>query len=262
MGIEEVSAGRIGTLQRDRLKDEFVSRVLDICDDVRIFGLAQSGDTTSTTGKSKGARVITWSKDITTFDTPPDTLGEGYQWDFDGTDEEGDSPDIVALSFGDGATDDPFSIVALVNQDTAEAAVIVAKEASASDEEWVLETDSSGNPQLILTDESASATIGKQDATALSGQSLLVATYDGLSLNSGIGMYLNGISTGDTLIATNAYTAMEAGASKLQVAHHYATPALFWDGKIAFFLVTGKELTADEIWELKTLVNWYYNLSL
>ena len=33
---------------------------------------------------------------------------------FNGTDEEADTPDATELSFGDGASDQPFSIVALV----------------------------------------------------------------------------------------------------------------------------------------------------
>ena len=66
MGIEEGSAGRIGTLHRDRLRDEFVVKMLDITGDVKLFALAQSGDTTTTTTKDKGARVISRDMAIAT----------------------------------------------------------------------------------------------------------------------------------------------------------------------------------------------------
>ncbi len=262
MGIEETGPGLIGITARDRTREQFVQEMLDICGDVRLFALAQSGDTTSTTGKSRGEKVVTWSKSLAAFDTPVNTLGEGYAWTFDGVDEEGDTPDTDDLSFGDGASDNPGSWLALVNQATAEAAVIIAKEASASDEEWSLETDAAGKPQLVLTDESASATIGRKDNTALSGNALVGATYDGNKLASGISVYLNGVATDDTDVVAATYVAMEAGASKVQIAHHYSTPALFFTGSIGFVLVTGKELNADEMWQVKTLVNWYYNLSL
>lgn len=242
--------------------DEFKAKLLDICGDVRLLWFP---DLTGTTvvDASRVAATITYSKEVGDFDDPPAALGNGVAVQFDGVDEEADTPDVAGLSFGDGANDNPFSVVALVNQDVVGAEVIIAKEASSSDEEWTFEVDSSGNPQFVLTDESASATIGRQDATALSSTIALISgTYDGAGLASGISIYLNGLATDDTDVVANSYVAMEAGASTVQIAHHYATPALFWDGKIAFALVTGKELTADEQWAIKTLVNGYYSLSL
>lgn len=246
----------------DRETEQFVAALHSIGELRRLWVPALTG--TDVTDKSRNAATITYLKEVGDFDTPPAALGYGNIVTFNGTDEEADMPDADDVSFGDGASNEPLSVIALVKQDVAEAAVILAKEASSSDEEWVLETDSSGNPQFILTDESASATIGKRDATPLSTSSwsLISGTYDGNALASGIKIYLNGISTGDTNVATNAFVAMEAGASKVQVAHHYATPALFWDGSIAFIAIYAKELNADDQWYLKQLVNSFFDLNL
>ncbi len=262
MSVLRLKDGRPQIIQKARLREEFVEGLLGICGDVRRLWIAQQGDTTTSTTKDRNQATVTWSESLAAFDVGIVALGEGFAVDFNGTDEEGDMPDAADISFGDGANDNPFSVVALVNQGTAEAAVVLAKEASATDEEWVLETDASGNPQFVLTDESASATIGRQDATALSGNALISGTYDGAGLASGVAVYLDGVAADDTDVVANTYVAMEAGASTVQIGHHYTTAALFWDGTISFILICAKELSADEQWRIKELVNWYFGLSL
>ena len=44
-------------------------------------------------------------------------LSHGSALDFDGTDDEADAPDTATLSFGDGAVDQPLSIVVLCKPD-------------------------------------------------------------------------------------------------------------------------------------------------
>jgi hypothetical protein len=39
-------------------------------------------------------------------------------------------------------------------------------------------------------------------------------------------------------------------------------PAWFYNGEMAFALITAKELNADEQWAIKNLVNAFYNLAL
>lgn len=264
MGIEEVSSGRIGTLHRDRLKDEFVARMLDICGDVRFFALAQSGDTTTTVEKSRHAAIVTWSKDISTFDNPPNTLGEGYYWDFDGVDEEGDTPDVDRLSFGDGGNDNPFSILSLIKPDAfAATMIVVSKENSSSLEEYRVDISTSGYVTLNLSDDSSAGQIRATYETSLGTDWTLVGiSYNGLSLKDGISIAVDGLNKTLTYGITTSHDAMEAGASLLRIANKYSTPQDFFNGKIAFILITGKELTTAEQWEIKTLVNWYYDLSL
>ena len=269
MGIEEVSAGRIGILQRDRLRDEFVAKMLDICGDVRFFALAQSGDTTTTKEKSRHAVDVTWSKDISTFDDQPNTLGEGYYWHFDGVDEEGDTPDLDRYSFGDGANDSAFSVIALINPDSisAESALIAKYEGSAN-REWLFSLSPSGNgyPRLTLYDESANTFIGREDQTAptTGTWTLLSGTYDGAGLASGVKIYKDAAKVDDADVASGTYVGMENLAAVVSIAHDKGGGSVgqFYNGLSAFFLVTAKELNADEQWAIKTLVNWYYNLSL
>ena len=93
--------------------------------------------------------MLTWSEDVSAFDTKPVELGSGYAINFNGTDEEGDTPDADDLSFRDGATDDPLSLLALVNLTDATSSAVLAKwDITTSSElrEWILELDASDRP--------------------------------------------------------------------------------------------------------------------
>ncbi len=101
----------------DQVDQEFVGQVLHLLGDVRALWLPSKSGATLT-DRSRYVRVLTWSEDVSAFDTKPVELGSGYAVHFNGTDEEGDAPDADELSFGDGAVDQPFSVIALVRPDT------------------------------------------------------------------------------------------------------------------------------------------------
>lgn len=244
---------------------DFESELLSICGDVRLLWMPTPSDTTTSTSKDRNERTVTYSESIQSFDDAgAKRLGNGYYVTFNGTDEEADTPHVAGLSFGDGAVDEPFSILSLVKPDANDTSyIIVAKEASASDQEWRFLITSSGYPQMALRDESSSGEIVREDQTAIGTDWVLAgATYDGSGTHPGIGIWVDAVKTDDASQSSGDYTAMEAGASTVQIAHRFTTPAIFFDGSLAFVLVTAKELTADEQWQIKTLVNEFYNLSL
>lgn len=263
MGVEQLK-GTEPALRPDRLRDEFLNRLLEICGDVRFLWLAELGQTTTSTGKSRHAATITWSETVVDFDAAPFRLGLGYAFDFNGTDEEGDTPDSSIHNFGDGVVDEPASWLVLAKPDANDTAYsLLAKEESASAEQWELGLNASGHLVLTLTDESASATLLGTYATAVGTDwTLLGSTYDGNGLSTGIKNFVDGLGVTTVGSGAGSYTAMENVTSKLHVASHYDTKALFFNGKIAFALLTGKELTADEQWAIKELINWFYDLSL
>ena len=123
-------------------------------------------------------------------------------------------------------------------------------------------------PQTVpsLYDESANAQIGRLDATALGqGQeALLVATYDGSRSSAGMRIYLDGSRVDDTDNNSGTYVAMENTAQEVQLGFYTGASAAtnYFDGKMAFVGMTGKELTQQEVWTLKEAVNGYFGLSL
>ena len=260
--LRQGSRSRRGT-QVDR---EFSRYLLRLLGDARALWLPGKTGTTLT-DRSRNARVLTWSEDVSAFDTPPAELGAGYAVTFNGIDEEGDTPDSNDLSFGDGAVDQPFSVFALVNPTDATSSVVLSKfDTTASQEEWLLELDASDRPRFALYDDSAAARIGRLDATAL-GQSawaLLAATYDCSGTSTGLRIYLDGVRVDDTDDSSGSYTAMENGTEVVALGYRQAAGVKenFFDGKLALAGIVGKELSIEEVWALKEAVNGYFGLSL
>ena len=249
----------------DQVDRQLVADLLRVLGDCRLLWLPNLTDTTASTDRSRHAGTITWSESLVSWDTPRARLGSGVAVAFNGTDEEGDMPDSAYMSFGNGAVDSPFSVGALIKPDVNNAAMsIVVKSSSATAEEWALELDSSGQPSLVLTDESASASIGRRDATAIGTAAwvLLVATYDGSGASTGLKVYVDAALLDDTDVNSGTYTAMEDTAGVTSIGKRYSTQERFFDGSIAFAFVTGTQLDVDDVWAIKELANSYYALTL
>ena len=255
-----------GSAAGDEARDTFEAWMLDLLGDCRSFWNVRTADTTTSTDRSRRAQSWTYSKDISTWDDPgPLPLGSGLYLQFDGTDEEVDTPDVAYMSFGDGVVDQGFSVGLLLNADVNNAAMsLVVKASSATAEEWALELDSSGQPSLVLTDESAGASIGRRDATAIGTAAwhLLVATYDGSGASTGINVYVDAVLLDDTDVNSGTYVAMEDTAGVVSIGKRYTTQERFLNGGAAFAFVTTKVLDIDDIWALKSKVNAFYDLSL
>jgi len=242
--------------------------------DARIL-LTFSTTGTTITDKTRHARVFTWNEEVGDFDTAPAALGSGTTIDFNGTDEEADTPDTDNLSFGDGAVDEAFSVCALINPDqNSVQADILSKwddnNGAGQLREWrLITTVTNGYPRLELYDESADASIGREDQTAVVTGSwqLLTFTYDGSASVTGIRGYLNGARTDDADSTAGTYVAMENSATVVSLASELDTGGAaaktdFFDGEIALVVLVAKELTIDEVWNLKEIVNSFFNLSL
>lgn len=249
----------------DQVDREFVHGLVHLLGDVRALWLPGKSGTTLT-DKSRYARVLTWSEDVSSFDTKPAELGSGYAIAFNGTDEEGDAPDADELSFGDGAVDQPFSVVALVNPTDATDSTILSKlNVNTGGGEYRFFLDSSDYPYIELQDQSADKHIGRSDATALTQGSytLLVATYDGSGAEPGLRIYKDGARVDGTSNTTAGYVAMENQTIVVGLGFNPAgASSNFFDGKVALVGLTGKELTLDEVWAVKEACNSYFGLSL
>lgn len=250
-----------GTPGGDAVRDAFLSDLLNILGDTRLLWLPANGDTTTTTESSLNARVVTYDATIA---SRKGVSGSGVTVDFDGTDDEADTPDVANLSFGDAVVDEPFSLVVLCKPDVNNAVMtLLAKENSATAEEWGLEMNASGHLVLRLTDESASATIIGTYATAIgTGWVLCAATYDGTAQDTGIKVYTNGLRRTTAPTTSGTYVAMENTAALVHLGARYATKAQFFNGRIALAAVVAGQLTDHENWAIVKLVNSFFDLSL
>lgn len=249
---------------RTQARREFISALLAITGDTRLLWLPGYTDTLTTTDASRNARVFTYNESIAAFDIRPSIQGYARVVRFNGTDEEADVPDNDDFSFGDGLTDQAFSVVVLCDPDVNTAAMeFLAKENSAAAEEWRFGLTAAGDPIFVLTDESATATIGRSDATAAGTDwVLLSATYDGSRVLTGVRIYRNAARVDDTNQTTGTYVAMENTAALVHLASRYSVKARFFDGTLGLVILCAKELSLDENWQIKELVNQFFDLSL
>ena len=256
-----------GTPAGDERRDQFYHDLLAILGPTQLLWTPETGDTTTSTSRDRYGVTITYDATVASRFSP---LGSLWALDFDGTDDEADTPDLARFTFGDGGVDQPFSIVALVNSDDISALrVILAKwdDTTSSDvQEWILYIDENGSPTFLISDQSTLGVLGRSDATAITVGTwyLLVATYDGIASSTSIRIYLNAVRVDDTSNNSGSYAAMENTAQEVQLGFYTGAsgPASFWNGKLAFVALTGKALSPDENHVIKELINAVADLSL
>ena len=167
----------------------------------------------------------------------------------DGIDDYIDFGDSDDFSFGDGATDSPFSISAWINMDDATRFRIASKFDSTSNSEYIFTVSGSDLLTVNLYDNSEIAFIGRKYNTALTsyqGQWIHVAfTYNGTSSSSGIKLYLNGSKVDDINSNSGSYTAMENTTQPFYIGRQGAT--YIADGKIDEVAIFNVELTGPQV---------------
>lgn len=178
--------------------------------------------------------------------------------DFNGTDEEADSPDIAYWSRALAV----FSVGAWVNFRDATSSIILSKyDSGGNTREWFFGTTGADTVQIFLADESES---GNPNINTLANTAavqdvwqLWVATSDGSADATGLNLYLNGSLAASTDNDDAGFVSTEDLGGTMTLAHQNATPANLFDGLMAggpcgpFF--TQKELTADEVLRLYEL---------
>jgi hypothetical protein len=251
--------------------DHFRRDLLATLGDARLLWLPKASDTTTNTDDTRNARVITYDATIAGDINP---LGSGVVWDLDGTVEEADTPNVTALSFGDGAVDQAFSVMALFNSDTpATGSTLVSKwdtnNSSGEKREWIFgNLTGSGFPIFALYDDVANDQIGRYYATVNAADTWIftVATYDGSASLTGIRLYKDGVRVDDTDVGAGGYIATKNLDTPVNIGANLDTggtsPTNFFNGELGLVAITGKELNIDDIWQIKTLINGFFDLSL
>lgn len=254
----------------DQVDRQFVHDLLAVLGDCRLLWLPNLTDTNTSTERSRHAADVTWSESLAAFDTRPARLGSGAAVAFNGTDEQGDVPDAGRYSFGDGATDQPFSIIAVAKiNDTAAKRTLLSKydtTTSATKREWRFYVESTDVLTFALYDESTGGSIGMDTdaAIAFGDWALYGATCDGGGSMEGCKVYIDAARPAQMGISSGTYAAAEDTASLVRVGSTQGAAAGtdFMNGSMALVALTAKELTQDEMWTVKELVSSYFGLSL
>ena len=259
----------------DQKKFEFMAGLYRILGDARLIWTPDSAETTTSTDLSLHGATITYNA---TFAGQYAQLGTGLYATFDGTTDEADVPYNARYFFGDGSSDEPFTINALVFADdatpTAATAILSVWNKDTDGEQrhyQTLLTATNGYPRIEIYDESANAYIGREDQTALtvSTWTLLTFRYDGTEANGGIDILKNAAVVDDADSSSGSYLAMEdpGSAEKLLIGHTLSaagTPVAeeFWAGRMALITLSLGAQSTEETWALKEMINGYFDLAL
>ena len=178
------------------------------------------------------------------------TMSSPY-YRFDGSNDEIAIADNDHMSFGDGTSDNQFSISAWIYMEEASDFQIFNKGTYNSDGEYRFECSGSDKLSLLLFDESGASTFERATTTATIPENKWVhvcATYNGVggaSANGGITLYLNGVSEALSLDGNGTYVAMESLASEVRIGN--SADSTYSRGSIQNLKIWNKELTATEI---------------
>lgn len=188
------------------------------------------------------------STDITygTTGTPPPS-GLNFA-EFDLNTSEVTIPHSSDLNFGDGTTDQPFSIsfwMRYTDNSGAQNMVIKGQDIGTNREYRIW---SSTNITWQLFDNSTNANIRLTTPKAANNVWIhYVFTYDGSGLNTGMTAYRNGVEDTLARASTGAYTAMEDLGEDVMLGKDPAGTSVSLDGDMDSFAVWNKELTPTEI---------------
>ena len=263
----QFSRARVTLLEsKTQIRERFLGNLLAIVGDARLLWTPKSTDTTGSTDESLNARAITWDATVASRLA---ALGNGYGQSFDGAANYGTTPDQANFSFGNGAADSSFSLLALANvTDTANGRDLVSKN-GATNAEWTYRITSADKAALFLTDQSVGTSPHRDtDAAITQGAwALFGVTYDqsagsGATAANGITHYANGLPVASTATNSGTYVAMENLAAQVEIGSDTTHSANFFQGSLALIVIVAGALTAQQHWAVKRLVNAYFGLSL
>lgn len=199
----------------------------------------------------------------TTGDNDPYIKGELLSYRLNGVNEAIDMASDAQFSFGaDGtAPNEPsFSVGAAVrfNDSTQNAVISRADETNLANEiEYLFWTGGDDKINLRIYDEVATAMIGayNDDALLVDRWYIIIGTYDGSAVNTGVNVYVDGVVNNVT-VGAGAYTAMHAMTVVTAVGYQEnggGALAEFVDGDVALPFITARELSAADVLRLTNI---------
>ena len=232
-----------------------------------------------------GTTSIVWMPKITDTTTAvsDDSVGHTFTWDatvaarlsalrngvaqsFDGVGQYGTTVDAADLSFGNGAADSAFSIVALANvTDTAAVREFLTKWSGAGGREWEISITAADVLSLRVFDDSAAVGAVRNSDSAITQGSwrLFGASYDGTggaTAANGMTLYQDGAVIASTATNNASYVAMENLGSACEIGSIIVHTTNFFAGSMAMVLLCQKALSATEHSTIAKLCHQFYGV--
>ncbi len=175
------------------------------------------------------------------------------------SDEVVDMGDDNAFSFGDGSTDDPFSMTAWVRRasSSASAGSIAAKfnGGAGAAREWIFQTEANDLLLILLRDESAAATLQIISVNPIEEikWTHVAFTYDGSGTAGGLTLYTNGLVFASADVSAGSYTAMENTTSDLLLLSQEGDGSIVnnWNGDVIDWRLFSRELSAADVLSIR-----------
>ena len=175
-----------------------------------------------------------------------------YSFELDGLDDYIDCGDSDDFSFGDGATDSPFTISAWIKMDSTSGFRIFNKSLGATSE-YQFGTGGGGTLQLYLFDNTSNFIYRARVYTTVlsTGQWYHVATtYSGVggtNAQDGIKIYVDGVRVDDSSVSGGTYVAMGNKTTPLYIGKLDSSYA---NGSVDEVSVFDSELSASEVMDI------------
>jgi hypothetical protein len=259
------AAGAAGTSE-----PAFLEAVAALLGDPRLLWVTGQAGAGAGASRTRGEAAVSWSPSIAAGDVS--ALGGGWALACGAAGPVGTLADGPGYRFGSGVADAPFTLAALVRPAVNDAAMDALSKRDATTgaiaQEWSLGLDASGQAHLHLVEQSATAgspRLGRRATAPFgTGWGLLVGTADGGGAAEGLRVYQNGVRVDGANEGAGAYGAMAPTAAAVRIGARGGDGGTThrWNGAIALAAVTGRALTADEVWRLTALVSGYFDLSL
>jgi hypothetical protein len=256
-------------------KIEFQTRVMEVCGDTRFLWVPDPLDLTNSVDASPNNVPITHTAPMKMV-----SRGNGVLARFNGSPETHYALNQPGYSFGDGQRDYPFTLVSLARMISNDASGNLMSKYSSqisnpkAEWEWFVygrnsSSDVAGNLVILLTHPNTEIWIGwrVEEKIRLGSLNLWGMTYDGSSSIDGIRQYKNGrlVRQWPFSNSEDKYIAMQPMGEPLRIGSNINTegnPSDHWIGDRGFDLVCGRELSEEDMNEIKTLVNQYFGVSL
>ena len=195
-----------------------------------------------------------WEADTSGAWQIPDAVSAYPQsFSFDGSDDYIRISDNNSLSFGDGTTDEAFTLSIWANLNDVTNAFLFAKRGSSNNREYQFNFASNNKLYFTLYSQLSGSYISRRVDTDLSSYENqwihLVATYDGSSTVSGIKIYINGSQEDNATGSIGTYIAMSNGQRDLILGSFSSD---YLDGELSNAQIWQAELSSTQV---ETLYN-------
>ncbi len=233
---------------------------------LRLLFIPAAADTVTSTDLSSNARVITQGVSAAGRLT---AVGFGNYETWDGSTHYATVPDTTNMSFGNGTTDSPFTIISLANvTDTANTRELMTKFVAVTGCEYIFRVTTTDQLLLELSSDAAGTHLPfrTSDSAITQGSThLFAATYSGLGgalAANGITLYQDSAVIASTATNDAAYVAMNDFTAAPNIGSRGTGAANPMQGTIGMTLVCATALSLAQMGLVKTAVNNFFGLSL